>query len=128
MDGNKSKEGMSVKEISAFAKKHRFEVYIALLFVLACLFSFIFFGSVWAVFAVMIGGVLGAFFPERMEGIAAAIMGFCLRQEQTTMLILAIVGLIFAIFIPPLIFLLIGAHSGVSILNMATDLASKSKK
>lgn len=30
MDGNKIKEGVSVKEIENFAKKHRFEVFFLL--------------------------------------------------------------------------------------------------
>lgn len=127
MDGHK-KEGVSVKEIESYAKKHRFEVFFCMLFVLALLFSFVFFGVVWAVFAVMVGGIIGVLLSEKVEEIAASIMGFFFRQEKTTQLVLAGVSMILAIFLPPLIFFLVGAHGGIHMRQMAMELASKSRK
>jgi len=39
MDGKK--EGVSVKEIEEFAKKHRFEVFFCLMFLFACVFGLV---------------------------------------------------------------------------------------
>ncbi len=118
------KEGVSVKEIETFAKKYRFEVFFCLMFVLACFFSFVMWGPWWTISAATAGGIIGVLAPARVGGIAQKMLQFVFKQEQTTQLVLAIVCLILAIFIPPLIFLLIGLHGGKDIHKNATDLGT----
>ena len=101
MDENKTKQGVSVKEIESFAKKHRFEVFFSLVFVLACFFSFVMWGLCWAIFAVTIGGVLGALMPPKVGGFSQKVFRFFFKQEHTTQLVLAVVGLILSIFSSP---------------------------
>ncbi len=120
------KEGVSVKEIESFAKKHRFEVFFCLAFVLACFFSFVMWGPWWTIIAATVGAVIGVLMPAKVGGTSQKLLQFIFKQEQTTQLVLAVVGLIFAIFIPPLIFLLIGLHGGKDLHRMTMDIGPKS--
>lgn len=115
MDNNKFSEGVSVKEIENFAKKHRVEVVFCLALVLACFFSFFMFGTGWSLFFASVGGILGMVFPQKVESIFRSIKNFVQKQESTTQLILAIVYLLLAIFIPPLVFLKLGSHAGINV-------------
>ena len=115
MNEEKKIEGVSVKEIEAFTKKHRFEVVFTLALVLACFFSFIFFGTGWAIILAAIGGVLGVIFPGKIEAVSKKIFAFVFKQEQITQLILGVVLLIFAVFLPPLIFLVLGFGGGTKL-------------
>jgi Na+-translocating ferredoxin:NAD+ oxidoreductase RnfE subunit len=112
MDSNKSKQGVSVKEIEQFTKKHRTEVFLSLNFLLATLFSFVFFGVGITITLAGVGGILGAFLPGKVEKLGKVIFGFIFKQETMTQLILGVVSLILAIFIPPLTFLLMGLFGG----------------
>ncbi len=114
MEPNKLKEGVSVKEIEAFAKKHRFEVFFCLAFIFACFFSFVFFGPGWSVFLAGIGGILGVIMPARIELLTKKISHFIFKQEKTTQIVLGVVGLVISIILPPIIFLLLGLHGGKS--------------
>src|SRR5438128_129285 len=100
MDMKKDKDGVSVKEIEKFAKKHRFEVFFGLAIVLACFFSFVMFGTGWAILLASVGGILGVLFPAKVEFIAKKVYNFIFKQEQTIQIVLGIFGLILAIFIP----------------------------
>lgn len=124
MDGNKLKEGVSVKEIESFAKKHRFEVFFCLIFVLACFFSFVMWGPWWTIIAATAGGVIGVLMPDKIDSMCQKILQFVFKQEQTTQLVLGIVGLILAIFIPPLIFFILGLHGGKDMHKMASQFGS----
>lgn len=112
MDEHKSKEGVSVKEIEEFTKKHRFEVFFCLAFVLAGLFSFVMWGTGWSIMAATIGAVVGILLPGKIAHFSKRVFQFIFKHEQTTQLVLGIVFLILAIFIPPLYFLLLGMHGG----------------
>jgi hypothetical protein len=114
MEPNKLKEGVSVKEIEAFAKKHRFEVFFCLAFIFACFFSFVFFGPGWSIFLAGIGGILGVIMPARIELLTKKISHFIFKQEKTTQIVLGVVGLVISIILPPIIFLLLGLHGGKS--------------
>lgn len=125
MDQDKKKEGVSVKEIEQFAKHHQFELFYVLLFVFASLFTLWFWGSVISIFATGVGGILGALFPDKVSAISIKIYTFFFKQERMTQIVLAIVGLILAIFLAPLIFLVIGLHAGKSMMKRAREMASK---
>jgi hypothetical protein len=127
MDGEKKKEGVSVKELEAFTKKHRFEVFFCLSFVFACFFSFVFFGPGWGIVFASIGGILGTLLPGKIEHFAKKTYHFIFKQEQTTQMVLGIVTLIISIFLPPLIFLIMGLHGGKSMYHLAMEICSQSK-
>lgn len=120
MDGNKPKEGVSVKEIEEFAKKHRFEVFLCLMFLFACIFSLIgYFRGGWSIFFAMGGGILGVIFPIKTESMLKMVFQFIFKQDTILQLVLGVVGLILAIFIPFVIFLLTGLVGGRFMYQMA---------
>ncbi len=128
MDMKKAKEGVSVKEIENFAKKHRFEVFFCLAILLACFFSFVMFGTGWAVILAGIGGILGILFPAKVEFVAKKLFHFIFKQEESVQIIFGVVTLVVAIFLPPLIFLLLGAHGGEGMRHLAVEIHAQHKK
>jgi len=121
MNEKKMKEGVSIKEIESFTKKHRFEVFFCLAFILACFFSFVMWGTGWAMTATIIGAIVGILLHEKIDTLCKKALQFVFKQETMTQLVLAIVMLILAIVIPPIIFLLIGLHGGKDIYQMTND-------
>ncbi len=122
MAGNKSKDGMSIKEIEEFGKKHRFEVFFCLAFVLACLFTFAMWGSGWSIVASAVGAVVGILFFGKVEYFSKKGFQFIFKHESGTQLVLAIVLLVLTIFIPPLYFLILGLHGGKSLRHLAIEM------
>jgi hypothetical protein len=127
MDGDKPKEGVSVKEIEAFAKKHRFEVFFCLAFVLACFFTFVLWGPGWSIIAASVGAIIGVLFVEKVTQFSKMVFSFLFKQEKTVQLVLGIVALILAIFIPPLYFLLLGLHGGKDMHHWAMEIFNQQK-
>ncbi|MBS0604738.1 MAG: hypothetical protein JSS60_06850 [Verrucomicrobia bacterium] len=128
MDGNKSKEGVSVKEIEEFTKKHRFEVFFCLAFVLACFFTFVMWGPGWSVVAAAVGAILGILLSGKVTHFSKMVFQFIFKHEQTTQLVLGIVFLILAIFIPPLYFLLLGLHGGKDMHHWAIEIYNQKSR
>jgi hypothetical protein len=128
MDGHKSKEGVSVREIEEFTKKHRFEVFFCLAFVLACFFSFVMFGPGWSVVAASIGAVVGILLSGKVTHASKTIFSFIFKHEQTTQLVLGIVFLVLAIFLPPLYFLLLGMHGGKDMHHWANEIYNQKNR
>jgi hypothetical protein len=127
MDENK-KEGVTVREIGNFTKKHRFEVLFGLSFIFALFFSFVFFGTGWAVLFASIGAILGVLFPGKTEHVTRRMFQFYMKQEQTTQLVLGIVFLILSIFLPIMVFFLLGCHGGKSLYRQALETNTNPQK
>lgn len=108
----KKKEGMSVRELEGYAKKHRFEIFFCLLFVFASLFTLVFWGAVFSIFFTGIGGIIGALFPIRVEMMASKALRFFNNEKPATQNIVMIAFLLVAIFLAPLVFLIVGLHAG----------------
>lgn len=125
MDHEKKKEGVSVKEIEKFAKHHQYELFNVLLFIFASLFTLWFWGSVISIFATGIGGVLGTLFPDKVSAFTIKTYTFVFKQERMTQIVLGIVALIIAIFVAPVIFLVIGLQAGKSMMKRVREMASK---
>ncbi len=115
MDEKKSKEGVSVKEIENFAKKHRFEVFICLALLLGCIFGSVIYNAIWMMGSATIGGIIGVLLTSQVEKLCKNVLSFIFKQEMTTQLVLGIVLLVVSIFLSPLIFLLLGLHGGKDI-------------
>lgn len=122
MNDEHKKEGVSVKELQNFAMRNRYEVFYCLLFILACLFTLVFWGPVISIFFAGIGGVIGILLPARVELFSKKMFAHVFKQEKTTQLIFGIIGFILAIFLPPLIFLLIGLHGGKSMGHQSKEM------
>jgi hypothetical protein len=123
----KSKEGVSVKEIEKFTKKHRLEVFYIVTFVLACLFTVIVWSAFWSVLLATVGAILGVLLPGKVEQCGRKGYMFVFKQEPTTQLILGIVVLILAIFLSPIIFFALGANGGKDMYLRAIELQPTKK-
>jgi hypothetical protein len=128
MDENKPKEGVSIKEMETFAKKHRFEVFFCLAFILACIFTFVMWGPGWSIIAAAVGAILGIFLRGKVNYFSKAVYGFIFKHEQVTQLVLGIIALILAIFLPPLFFLLLGLHGGKDMHHWAMEIYSQQNR
>lgn len=106
------RSGVSVQQLENFAKKNRLEVFYSIAFILSAIFTFLFFGTAWSIFAVAIGGVLGTWFPKKVGGLFSSVLEFVFKQERVTQLVLAGVGWVIAIFLPPVVFAFLGLLGG----------------
>lgn len=122
MDGNKPKEGISVKEIHAFTKKYPLELFFCIAFILACIFAIIFWGLFWSIITATIGAVIGILMVEKTKQFSNSVFSFVFKQEMTVQLVLGVVGLILAIFVPPLYFFILGLHGGKDIQDRAVEI------
>lgn len=120
MSNDNPKDGVSVKEIENFAKNNRFKLFLCLSFLLACFFSFIFF-TIWSIILASAGGIVGVLLASKVDAFAQKARAFCEKQETTTQLILGCVSLVFAIFLPPLIFFSLGAAGGRFLETLKTN-------
>ena len=113
---NKIKEGVSVKEIESFARKYIIEGFLIHALIIATLSSaFDFFtGPGWSIIFTGIGGIVSVAFPDQVMKIGKPLFNFLKKQEKTIQIIIGIVRLIFAIFIPFLLFLEIGLLAGLA--------------
>ncbi len=121
-----NKKGVSVKEIEEFTKKHRYEVFFCVLFLLSCIFGIVgYFKPAWNIFCAMAGGILGVIFPNKVESSLKVVFNFVFGQEKTIQIVLGVVGIILAVFIPFVIFLAIGLIGGRTMNIMAMDSSRK---
>ena len=120
MDKNKFteklKEGVSVHEIEQFARKHTTEVFTVLALLIGAISStFHFFtGPGLTIMLAAIGAVLGIFFPAPVERGLKQLYSFTYKQEKTTQLVLGAVKIVIAIFVPFILFGVIGLLAGTS--------------
>jgi fatty acid desaturase len=112
----KLKEGVSVQEVEEFARKYTTEVFTVLAVVIGAISSmFDFFtGPSLTILFIAVGIVLGVFFPVPVERGVKQLYTFTYKQEKTTQLILGAVQIIVAIFIPFLLFGIIGLLAGTA--------------
>ena len=106
------KEGVSVQEIENFARKYTYEVFFSLVFILASLFSMIMYSVAWSIYLACLGGILGVWFTLKIEKVVRSAFGFVQRQQKPTLIVLAVVGLVIAVFLAPLVFFVLGIMGG----------------
>jgi hypothetical protein len=112
----KIKEGVSVKEIENFAKKYTCEVFSALAIFIATISSaFNFFtGSVWSVLFAGAGAIVALILPNQINKTLGKFYEMIKTQEKATQIIIGIVKLVIAIFVPLVLFALLGLLGGSS--------------
>jgi hypothetical protein len=113
---NKLKEGVSVQEIENFARKHTGEVFSVLAIVVGAassMFDF-FTGPALTIIFVAVGMILGIFFPAPVEKGLKQLYGFTHKQEKTTQMILGAVKIVVGLFIPFVLFGVLGLLAGTS--------------
>lgn len=128
MEENKNKEGLSVNELQGFVKKYRFEVFLVAMFVLAGIFGMgLIWTPFWSVLFATIGGVVGALLPQMILKMSHSVLGFLLKQDPNTQMILAGVILVLSILVCPLVFLLAGLHAGKTLHMTIVEMSSQGK-
>ena len=112
----KLKEGVSVKEIEDFARNHTIEVFSVLAIIIATITSCwdFFTGPKIAIFFTALGAVVSILFPVSIERGLKQLYNFSLKQEKSTQLILGAVKIVVAIFIPFILFAIVGLLAGSS--------------
>ncbi|HEY4254879.1 MAG TPA: hypothetical protein VGM34_00850, partial [Chlamydiales bacterium] len=112
----KFKEGVSVQEIENFARKHTTEVFTVLALVIGSISSSwgFFTGPKMTIFFLVIGTILGIFFPAPVERGLKQLYAFSYKQEKMTQMVLGIVKIVVALFIPFLLFGVFGLLAGTS--------------
>jgi uncharacterized membrane protein len=112
----KLKEGVSVKEIEEFARHHTVEVFSILAIIIATITSCwdYFTGPRLSLFFAALGMVATILFPMPIERGLKQLYGFALKQEKSTQLMIGVVKIIIAIFIPFILFGVIGFLAGSS--------------
>jgi hypothetical protein len=112
----KLKEGVSVKEIEDFTRQHTVEVFTVLAIIVATVTSCwdFFTGPKMAVFFLALGTIVSILFPVIIERSLKQLYNFAFKQEKSTQLILCTVELVIALFVPFLLFALLGLLAGSS--------------
>lgn len=62
-----------------------------------------------------LGGILGVVFPGIVDKVMGSAFRFVGKQERITQMVLAIVGLVLAVFVPFIYFLMLGGMGGIAI-------------
>lgn len=120
MDEKKNKEGVSVKEIEGFARKHRFLVVCVLSLVLAYAFSWVFFSG-WSPLFAAVGGILGLVWTDKIESFIEKVAAFCAKQEDTTQMVLGGVAALVSLFLPMVAFFILGLCGGKALRRSAEE-------
>ena len=113
---DKMKEGMSVEEMENFARKYTVELFSALAIIIGTISSMydFFSGPKITIFFTALGALLGVFFPVPSERGLKQFYTFAYKQEKLTQLILGCVQIVVALFIPFILFGLVGLLAGTS--------------
>ena len=111
------KEGVSAKEIEDFVHGHTTEVFSIVAIILATAsscWSFFLGGPKLAVFFTAVCCIVAILFPVVMERLLKQLYDFALKQEKSTQLILGGLKLVIAIFVPFVLFAVLGFLAGTS--------------
>lgn len=128
MNDKNKKEGVSVKEIEGYVKSNRYEVFFVALFVLATLFTLVFWGAKISIFLAGIGAIVGTLLSAQVDQFSHKMGAAVFSKEATTQLLIGLVCLIVAIFLAPVIFLVLGLHAGKGMVKMAKKSSSGGPK
>ncbi|NGX33271.1 MAG: hypothetical protein K1060chlam4_01333 [Candidatus Anoxychlamydiales bacterium] len=112
----KIKEGVSVEEIEKFARKYTNEVFLILALIIATISSvFGFFtGPSWSLIFAGLLAIIGIALPVQVGKFLKKILKFQATAPKTTIIIIGIVRIVLAVFVPLILFAEIGLLAGYS--------------
>ncbi|HEU64016.1 MAG: hypothetical protein KR126chlam4_00316 [Candidatus Anoxychlamydiales bacterium] len=110
----KIKEGVSVEEIEKFARKYTNEVFLILALIIATISSvFGFFtGPSWSLIVAGLLAIIGIALPVQVGKFLKKLLTFQAKAPKTTIIIIGIVRIVLAVFIPFILFAEIGLLAG----------------
>lgn len=111
---DKSKMGVSVEEIEVFTRKYVVEVFSIITIIIATISSAwdFFTGPKLSLFFAGGAMILAIIFPKYIDNVLGKYFSFLRKQERMSQIIIGIVSIIIAIFIPFIIFMKIGFLAG----------------
>jgi hypothetical protein len=109
-------KGIPVKDIEQYARKHVNELFFALAILVGVISSILdfFTGPMWTIAFLGLGTIISLAYPQKMLRIERAILEFMNKQEMFLQIVLGAVQIIFAIFVPFIVFFLIGILAGIA--------------
>ncbi len=112
----KFKEGISVKELENFARKHVSEVFSILALILAAFSSmFDFFtGPLMSIAFATLGAIVSIAFVDKTTQFVKKISVYLFRQDKKGQYIIGAIRIVIALFLPFIIFAEIGILAGIS--------------
>jgi hypothetical protein len=112
----KFKDGVSVQEMENFARKYTLEVFTVLTILFASISGMydFFTGAKMTIVFAAVGVFFGIFFPVPIEKALKQFYSFSYKQEKTTQLILGCVQIVVGLFLPFVVFGIIGLLAGTS--------------
>jgi H+/Cl- antiporter ClcA len=122
----KGKKGFTVSELEGKAKQYASEIGLAVIFFLTPIFTLVWGSSMkfWAILLCMIFAILGAVIPHSMMDLFSKALDFVYR-EKVMLIATGIVLMIIGIFIPAIIFALVGLIAGGALSQSMKNRASK---
>jgi len=121
----KIKEGVSVEEIEKFARKYTNEVFLILAIIIATISSiFGFFeGPIWSLIFAGLLAIIGIALPTHVGKFLKKLLKFQATSPKTTIIIIGIVRIILAVFLPLVLFAEIGLLAGYSFHTTTRELS-----
>ena len=121
------KEGFTVKELQQKGKKYSVEIALVVIFALTAIFTLVWGGAmmVWSIILSMVLAIVGALLPNAMDRFSKASMDFLFGKQPIIGIVITIVFIILAIFIPVIPFAVLGLIAGKSLVE---DCNAKTKK
>jgi uncharacterized membrane protein len=113
---DKMKEGVSVQEMEDFARRYTIEVFSVLAIIIGAVSSMydFFTGPKMTIVFAAVGFILAIFSPVPVERALKQFYSFTYKQEKMTQLILGCVKIVIGLFIPFVLFGIVGLLAGTS--------------
>ena len=113
-DSNKG--GLTVGELENHAKRYAIEISFTVIFILTAIFSFIWGGHMitWSILLSMLFAIVGSIWASFVHKMAAKSIKF-FTKEKVTAISTGIVAALLSIFLPALIFAIVGLIAGNSL-------------
>ena len=111
----KPKSGFTVGEIEGRMRKYGLEIALCVVFILTAIFTLVWGGAMllWSILLAMIFGIIGVLVPKSMHKVTIHSHEF-VNREKITSIIIAVIAFLIAIFLPPIIFAIVGLMAGKS--------------
>ncbi len=114
--GKKLKEGVSIQELESIARKYLHEMlFILAIFIasVSSIFDF-FIGPMWTLTFLGLAAMVSVAFPEQISKMLKSLYHFYYKQEKTIQIIIGSVRIVFALFLPFILFAELGLLAGVA--------------
>ena len=111
----KGAEGLSVEEIEKYTRKYTSEIFMIVAIAVA-MFSSIFdffIGASWGIFLTSVGFIYGLLCPKQVEAMIRKMLAFATKDKSTEIMV-GIVRIVIAIFLPAILFGILGLVSGTA--------------